>query len=139
MANKVIICSIGVDVDAVAGQIGSYAGGNSPSDISRGVFAAEVGTPRMLKLFDTLGIQTSWFIPGHSIETFPKEMKAVAAAAHEIGLHGYTHENPIAMTPEQEADILDKTITLIRKLSGKRPTGYVAPWWEMSAATPHLH
>ncbi len=138
MANKEIICSIGVDVDAVAGQIGSYAGGNSPSDISRGVFAAEVGTPRMLKLFDTLGIQTSWFIPGHSIETFPKEMKAVASAGHEIGLHGYTHENPIAMTPEQEADILDKTITLIRKLSGKRPTGYVAPWWEMSAATPHL-
>ena len=138
MANKEIICSIGVDVDAVAGQIGSYAGGNSPSDISRGVFAAEVGTPRMLKLFDTLGIQTSWFIPGHSIETFPREMKAVADAGHEIGLHGYTHENPIAMTPEQEADVLDKTFAQVKKLSGRRPTGYVAPWWEMSPATPNL-
>ena len=130
--------TIGVDVDAVAGQIGSYAGGNSPSDISRGVFAAEVGAPRMLKLFDTMGIPTSWFIPGHSIETFPKEMKDVAAAGHEIGLHGYTHENPIAMTPEQEADVLDKTLDLVTKLYGKRPTGYVAPWWEMRAATPHL-
>ena len=138
MARKEILVGIGVDVDAVAGQIGSYAGGDSPSDISRGVFAAEVGTPRMLTLFDRLGIQTSWFIPGHSIETFPKEMKAVAAAGHEIGLHGYTHENPIAMTPEQEADILDKTIDLVSKLQGRRPTGYVAPWWEMSAHTPHL-
>ena len=28
---------------------------------------------------------------------------------------------------------------LVKKLQqGKRPTGYVAPWWEMSAATPHL-
>ena len=92
----------------------------------------------MLKLFDTLGIRTSWFIPGHSIETFPKEMKAVADAGHEIGLHGYTHENPIAMTPEQEADVLDKTFAQVTKLAGKKPTGYVAPWWEMSPATPHL-
>ena len=125
MAKKEIFVGIGVDVDSVAGQIGSYAGGDSPSDISRGVFASEVGTPRMLKLFDRAGIQTSWFIPGHSIETFPKEMKAVAAAGHEIGLHGYTHENPISMTPEQEADVLDKTLELVTKLYGKAPTGYV--------------
>ena len=138
MAKKEIFVGIGVDVDSVAGQIGSYAGGDSPSDISRGVFASEVGTPRMLKLFDRVGIQTSWFIPGHSIETFPREMKAVAAAGHEIGMHGYTHENPIAMTPEQEADVLDKSLDLVTKLAGKAPTGYVAPWWEMSAYTPHL-
>ena len=123
MAKKEIFVGIGVDVDSVAGQIGSYAGGDSPSDISRGVFASEVGTPRMLKLFDRVGIQTSWFIPGHSIETFPKEMKAVAAAGHEIGLHGYTHENPIAMTPEQEADVLDKTLDLVTKLYGQGAHG----------------
>ena len=45
MAKKEIFVGIGVDVDSVAGQIGSYAGGDSPSDISRGVFASEVGTP----------------------------------------------------------------------------------------------
>ncbi len=138
MAKKEIFCSFGIDVDAVAGQIGSYVGGDSPSDISRGIFAGEVGSPRLLKLFDKLGVRTSWFIPGHSIETFPKEMKAVADAGHEIGLHGYTHENPIAMTPEQEEFILDKTIDLVEKLSGRRPVGYVAPWWEMSPYTPDL-
>ena len=42
------------------------------------------------------------------------------------------------MTPEQEADVLDKTLDLVTKLAGKAPTGYVAPWWEMSAYTPHL-
>ena len=135
---KEIFVAFGIDVDAVAGQIGSYAGGDSPSDISRGVFAAEVGSPRLLDLFDRFDLKTSWFIPGHSIETFPSEMKAVAKAGHEIGLHGYTHENPIAMTPEQEAAILDKTLRLVKKLSGKSPTGYVAPWGEMSANTPHL-
>jgi peptidoglycan/xylan/chitin deacetylase (PgdA/CDA1 family) len=125
---KEILCGFGVDVDAVAGWLGSYGGEDSPDDISRGLFAGEVGAPRLLKLFERMQIKTTWFIPGHSIETFPEQMQAVAAAGHEIGVHGYSHENPIAMTRQQEADVLDKSIELITQLAGKKPTGYVAPW-----------
>jgi peptidoglycan/xylan/chitin deacetylase (PgdA/CDA1 family) len=138
MAEKNILCAFGVDVDAVAGWLGSYGGEDSPADISRGVFAGEVGTPRLLKLFDRLGIKTTWFIPGHSIETFPEQMKMVADAGHEIGIHGYSHENPISMTPEQEEAVLVRCIELITELSGRRPTGYVAPWWEFSHVTNEL-
>jgi len=135
---KEILCGFGVDVDAVAGWLGSYGGEDSPDDISRGLFAGEVGSLRLLKLFERFGIKTTWFIPGHSIETFPQQMKAVAQAGHEIGIHGYSHENPIAMTPEQEEAVLDKCIDLVTKLQGKRPTGYVAPWWEFSAVSNEL-
>nr|MBP6725755.1 polysaccharide deacetylase [Thauera sp.] len=135
---KDILCGFGVDVDAVAGWLGSYGGEDSPDDISRGMFSGEVGAPRLLKLFDRLGIKTTWFIPGHSIETFPKQMKAVAEAGHEIGIHGYSHENPISMTPAQEEAVLDKCIELVERLSGRRPTGYVAPWWEFSNVTNEL-
>jgi peptidoglycan/xylan/chitin deacetylase (PgdA/CDA1 family) len=135
---KEIFVGFGVDVDAVAGWLGSYGGEDSPDDISRGLFAGEVGSPRLLKMFTRLGIKTTWFIPGHSIETFPEQMRAVADAGHEIGIHGYSHENPIAMTREQETVILDKCIDLVTKLSGKRPTGYVAPWWEFSNVTNEL-
>ncbi|HEY0792693.1 MAG TPA: polysaccharide deacetylase [Chthoniobacterales bacterium] len=136
--SKEILCAFGVDVDAVAGWLGSYAGEDSPDDISRGLFAGEVGSPRLLKLFEKFGLRTTWFIPGHSAETFPEQMKAVAEAGHEIGVHGYSHENPIAMTPEQEEAILDKCIDLLTGLSGSRPTGYVAPWWEFSPVTNEL-
>jgi peptidoglycan-N-acetylglucosamine deacetylase len=135
---KEILCAFGVDIDAVAGWLGSYGGEDSPSDIQRGVFAGEVGTPRLLKLFDKLKIRASWFIPGHSIETFPEQTKMIAGAGHEIGAHGYTHENPVAMTRRQEEDVLKRSIELIEKFSGKHPRGYVAPWWEMSAATAEL-
>lgn len=135
---KKIFVAYGVDVDAVAGWLGSYGGEDSPDDISRGMFAGEVGSPRLLKLFEKYGIKTTWFIPGHSMETFPDEMAAVAKAGHEIGIHGYSHENPIAMTREQEMAILDKSIELTTTLSGKRPTGYVAPWWEFSNVTNEL-
>ena len=135
---KDILCAIGIDVDAVAGQIGSYGGGDSPSDIGRGVFSAEIGTPRMLDMLKRVDLRTSWFIPGHTIETWPDIMTRVADEGHEIGLHGYTHENPVQMTPDQEAVILDKGIELIEKISGRTPSGNVAPWWEMSLATPQL-
>src|ERR1700742_2463082 len=121
---KNISCAFGVDVDAVAAWIGTFGGADSPHDISRGMFAGEVGSQRLLKLFARYGIKTTWFIPGHSIETFPDEMAKVVQAGHEIALHGYTHENPLAMTPAQEAEVLDKCIDLIVGLSGKRPIGY---------------
>jgi peptidoglycan-N-acetylglucosamine deacetylase len=133
-----IFCSIGIDVDAVAGWLGSYGGEDSPSDIQRGMFSGEVGTPRLLKLFDRYGLKTSWFIPGHSLETFPDQMQMVADAGHEIGAHGYSHENPISLTPKQEEDVLTRCIDVIQRVSGKKPRGYVAPWWEMSAVTADL-
>lgn len=135
---KEILCAFGVDVDAVAGWLGSYGGEDSPDDISRGLFAGEVGAPRLLKMFAEQNLRTTWFIPGHSIETFPEQMKAVVDAGHEIGIHGYSHENPIAMTPAQEETVLDRSIELVTKLAGKRPTGYVAPWWEFSNVTNEL-
>ena len=135
---KEIWCAFGVDVDAVAGWLGSYGGADSPLDISRGMFSGEVGTPRLVRLFDRFGIKTTWFVPGHSIETFPEEIGKVVAAGHEIGIHGYSHENPIAMTRVQEEAVLDKCIELVQKLTGRRPTGYVAPWWEFSPVTNEL-
>jgi len=138
VADKKISCAFGVDLDAVGGWLGSYGGEDSPDDISRGMFAGEVGTPRLVKLFERLGITTTWFIPGHSMETFPTECQMIVDGGHEIGLHGYSHENPIAMSEVQEEAVLTKCIDLITQISGKRPTGYVAPWWEFSHITNEL-
>lgn len=137
MAKKILV-AYGIDVDAVAGWLGSYGGEDSPDDISRGLFAGEVGSIRLLDLFDKYKLKTTWFIPGHSVETFPEQMKEVARRGHEIGMHGYSHENPIAMTRAQETAVLDRSLALITELAGKRPTGYVAPWWEFSPVTNEL-
>ncbi|KDQ57514.1 hypothetical protein JAAARDRAFT_193830 [Jaapia argillacea MUCL 33604] len=148
MSRRVLV-GFGVDVDAVAGWLGSYGGEDSPLDISRGMYAGEVGVPRLLKLFDKYQIKATWFIPGmafhfcsislfiaakgHSLETFPEQMAAVRDAGHEIGMHGYSHENPISMTPEQQKVVLDYTYDLLTEFNnGKPPKGYVAPWWETS-------
>lgn len=135
---KEIQVCVGVHVDAVGGWLGSYEGQDSPNDIQRGMFAGEVGMPRLSQLLQRRGLPATWFIPGHSMETFPKETEEVAAAGFEIGVHGYSHENPVAMTPSQEEDVLGKCIELVEELTGHRPKGYVAPWWEMSEHTAQL-
>ena len=132
---KEILCGFSVDVDAVAAWLGTFGGADSPHDISRGMFAGEVGVPRLLEFFRRQGIKTTWFAPGHSIETFPDSMMQVVAAGHEVGLHGYSHENPLAMTPQQEEAVLDKCIGLVTQLTGRAPVGYAAPWWEHSEST----
>lgn len=42
------------------------------------------------------------------------------------------------MTPQQEESVLRRCSELIVRLSGARPRGYVAPWWELSPATGEL-
>ncbi|KAI9852152.1 MAG: hypothetical protein M1824_002147 [Vezdaea acicularis] len=128
---RALVC-FSVDIDAVAGWLGSYGGEDSTSDISRGIFAGTVGVRRLLKLFEKYKITTTWFIPGHSLESFPEECAMIRDAGHEIGLHGYSHENPAAMTVEQQADILDHTYKMLTEFCGKPPRGSVAPWWESS-------
>jgi hypothetical protein len=61
------------------------------------------------------------------IETFPAEMKTVAEAGHEIGIHGYLHENPIAMTREQEMAVFDKCTDLVNWLMPSRERRALAP------------
>jgi peptidoglycan-N-acetylglucosamine deacetylase len=120
---KQILCGFGVDTDAVAGWLGSYGGEDSPSDVQRGMFAGEVGVPRILKLFDKFKLKASWFIPAHSIETFPEQTRMIVTAGHEVGAHGYSRENPVAMTRRQGEDVLKKSIELIEKLSGRPAAG----------------
>ena len=124
--------------DAVSLWLGSFGGADSPCDISRGVFAAKRGVPRLLELFRRYGITTTWHITGHSIESFPKASEMIAKNGHEIGIHGYSHENPLAMSPQQERDVLDKSIELCRGLTGKNPKGYATPWAEFTSITVDL-
>ncbi|GAA6035022.1 hypothetical protein JCM8097_002147 [Rhodosporidiobolus ruineniae] len=130
---KRALVSVGVDVDCVAGWISTYGGQDSPNDISRGVFAGEVGVPRLLKVFEKFNMKTSWFVPTHSLMSFPKEMEAVRDAGHELGLHGWCHESPTEMTLQQQTDVLDASIKAMTEFcGGKKPIGNTTCWWETS-------
>jgi peptidoglycan/xylan/chitin deacetylase (PgdA/CDA1 family) len=48
------------------------------------MFAGDVGSSRLLRLFEKYDLRTTWFIPGPPIETFPEQMKMVVEGGHEV-------------------------------------------------------
>ncbi|KAM7199422.1 pectinesterase [Rhypophila sp. PSN 637] len=63
---------------------------NTLSDYSAGLFSTNVGVDRVLHLLAKHGIakDVAWFIPGHSMESFPRQMRDIIDSGAEIGLHG---------------------------------------------------
>lgn len=66
------------------------------------MFAGTVGVRRLLKLFAKHDIKTTWFIPGHSLETFPEECAMIRDAGHEMyGDRAFpcfvTHAEPLVL------------------------------------------
>ncbi|KUJ07078.1 glucose 1-dehydrogenase [Mollisia scopiformis] len=136
---KRVLVGYGIDVDAVSGWLNTRTGARAnPTDVSRGIFGATVGIDRLLKLWEKFGIKTTWFVPAHSIESFPEQLAKVRDAGHEIGLHGYTHEFVGTLTEKQQRDILTKSIDILTKFTGKKPKGWTAPAWDTSKKTIKL-
>jgi peptidoglycan-N-acetylglucosamine deacetylase len=125
-----IVC-LTFDFDAISGWIAR--GMTSPTPISRGEFGI-VGAERILALLTKYRIAASWFIPGHTLETYPDACRRVADAGHEIGHHGWTHVPPANLTREQEEEGLVRANEAIRRLTDRYARGYRSPSWDLS---PH--
>jgi len=101
-------------------------------------YGPTVGVPRLLGLLDHCQVPATFFIPGYIAEHHPEMTRAVQAAGHEIGLHGYLHERLITLNETQEEAILQKSFTILEDLTGTRPVGYRAPWFELNPWTPSV-
>jgi peptidoglycan/xylan/chitin deacetylase (PgdA/CDA1 family) len=131
---KYFVC-LSFDVDnrssAIAkGQVG-------PVNLSRGDFGV-VGTARILNLLAEFDIRATWFVPGHTIESYPASVGEIVSANHEISHHGWTHRSPSSLTAEEEAEEIERGNQAIRKLTGTYPRGYRAPGGELSKHTIEL-
>ncbi len=105
----------------------------SPTAVSRGEFGIP-GARRILALLAEHGIATTWFTPGHTIDSYPSCVAAVHAAGHEIAHHGWTHRVPATLSAAEEEEELLRGIDSIVRLTGARPRGYRSPAWDL---TPH--
>lgn len=101
-------------------------------------YGPTVGVPRLLGLLDHCQVPATFYIPGYIAEHHPEMTRAVQAAGHEIGLHGYLHERLITLNETQEEAILQKSFTILEDITGTRPVGYRAPWFELNPWTPSV-
>jgi len=121
------------DFDAESVWLGSFKV-DTPSALSRGAYGANEGVPRILRLLDRYSLPATFFVPGDTADRHPDRVKEIIAAGHEIGHHGYLHEPPHLLEPDEERSILERGMEALAR-HGVRPTGYRSPSWELSKAT----
>jgi peptidoglycan-N-acetylglucosamine deacetylase len=106
-------------------------------DLSRGMYGAVDGLPRILRMLDRQRVPASFFIPAVSLALNPEMTQAILASKrNEIGIHGWIHEHLGVLNNErEEQQLLNQSIEALTKAIGKRPVGYRAPSWAMSPFT----
>lgn len=109
----------------------------TPTPLSRGEFGA-MAARRILGFLDSRGIRATWFIPGFTIASWPRECEAVVKAGHEVAHHSWAHVPPAAQSREEEEADLVRANEAIARLSGRKARGYRSPSWDLSAHTVDL-
>lgn len=133
-AGKSLAISLGPDFDAQSVWLGTFRS-TSQSHMSRGEFGALVGVPRLLDAFDRYGITTTWFVPTHTMRTFPDAFEQVMAGGHEIAAHGVYHEFVPKLGPAEEAGLLETQLRIHEEVVGTRPRGYRSPSLDVTDST----
>ncbi|UXA19592.1 polysaccharide deacetylase [Mycobacterium sp. SMC-4] len=138
-AGKTAAAAFTFDVDAESAVLwGNQSVGARMSVMSHQAYGPLVGIPRILDLLEKHQIRSTFFVPGHTADRYPQAVRSIVAAGHEIAHHGYLHEQPTALTREEEIDALDRGLAALADVAGVRPAGYRAPMWDLSWRTPVL-
>ena len=135
--NNVCAAVLTFDFDAESLWRGTV-GVHTPAPLSRGKYGATIGVPRILKLLDKYDIKATFFVSGNAAEMYPKIVKEIHRRGHEIGHHGYMHESPVKLKPEEEKAILEKGTSILFNITGEKPLGYRSPAWDFSPNTARL-
>ena len=110
------------DFDAISVWL-EHGDNISPNTLQRGEYCARVGVPRVLDFLAREKLPATFFIPGHTAESYPEATRRIVDAGHEIAHHTYAHIEPSALTREQESDDLDRGLQALAKY-GVRPVGF---------------
>jgi peptidoglycan/xylan/chitin deacetylase (PgdA/CDA1 family) len=90
--------------------------------------------PRILDALAETGVQATFFVEGLNAELYPDTLRELAAAGHEVGLHGWRHEPWAELDPTREHALLERGVAAFGEL-GLRPVGFRPPGGELTPAS----
>jgi peptidoglycan/xylan/chitin deacetylase (PgdA/CDA1 family) len=110
-------------------------GGKSYSRISQGQYGARAAMPRILASLARHDVKATFFMPAVAAMLHEAEVKTVADAGHEIGIHSWIHEFNSVLDHATERDLMLRARDVLERLSGKRPVGMRTASWDFSPWT----
>lgn len=89
------------------------------------------GLRRILRLHERYEIPATFRVPGETVEKYPGAVREIHAHGHEIGGHGYRHEDVTGLEKKEEKKLIERTVAAIEKEIGEKPIG-----WRSGVAQP---
>jgi peptidoglycan/xylan/chitin deacetylase (PgdA/CDA1 family) len=108
-----------------------------PNVMSRRYGAIE-GIPRLLDLFDRVGVRVSSFMIGQSVLTYPDLAREIVARGHEAGGRAIRHAPQFHLPREEERAFLAAGFDALRRTTGVSPKGFNAQGLQGSPNTNSL-
>jgi peptidoglycan/xylan/chitin deacetylase (PgdA/CDA1 family) len=138
LTNEVILqVALTFDHDAISSDVEK---GHRPFDRSIGEFGPRVGLPRILNILAGESVPATFFVPVHTALTWPESLAAIVAGGHEVGCHGWAHEDHAALPAAEERDLIVRqkaALTAAAQSAGYTSpiVGFRAPYWSLSEQT----
>ncbi|MGW1000350.1 polysaccharide deacetylase family protein [Streptomyces sp. NPDC002520] len=93
-----------------------------------------LSTPFFLRLLDRRGVCATFFLLGSEAHRSPGVVREIAAAGHEIGVHGWRHRPLLLRGPRATYDDFARARDTVADITGTRPTLFRPPYGVMSTA-----
>jgi peptidoglycan/xylan/chitin deacetylase (PgdA/CDA1 family) len=103
----------------------------------RGEYGARVGVPRILDFLDAHALKATFFVPGHTVDSFPRETEAILERGHEVAHHSYAHVDPSGQAPDEERADMERAWKTLERI-GVTPLGFRSPSADLSPVTLEL-
>jgi peptidoglycan/xylan/chitin deacetylase (PgdA/CDA1 family) len=110
-------------------------GKTSPALLAQGEYGSRAGMPRILKLLERYAIPASFYIPAVAALLHPEDVRRIAQAGHEVGLHGWIHERNSNLAEADERQLTHRAAAVLEQLTGQPPVGLRTASWDFSEAT----
>jgi peptidoglycan/xylan/chitin deacetylase (PgdA/CDA1 family) len=103
-----------------------------------GEFGRRVGVPRILKVLSSHDVKASFYVPAIAGMIDPAEPRKIVDAGHEVGIHGWIHENNSRLDRDSERDLMLRSRDALEQLTGIAPRGFRSANWDLSPHTIDL-
>jgi peptidoglycan/xylan/chitin deacetylase (PgdA/CDA1 family) len=90
-------------------------------------------TPRFLAVLDDLGWRGTFFMLGEMVRRAPGLAAEVAAAGHEIAVHGDVHRSMLGRTPRAAFEDIERGRDAVAAATGVTPRWFRPPYGTLSA------
>lgn len=125
--------ALSFDCDHETFELGG--GGRAIGRLAWGEYGRRVGVPRILDVLGRHDVPASFFMPAMCARLDPDETRRIVGAGHEVGVHGWLHENNSLLDEATERDLVQRSIDVLTPLIGERPVGFRSANWDLSPHT----